>query len=295
MGQRIIRLEETGSTNDDAKRLAREGAPEGTVIVAERQTAGRGRHGRRWFAPPGTALTFSVILRPPVAFGQAPLLAFLAAAAVREAAEAALAESTPGAAENEHGQGRRWTEPVLVKWPNDVVVGGRKLCGVLVETSAAETAAGPARLPWCVVGVGVNVNQREEDFPAPLRGQATSLRCLAGREFDRERLLRHILAGMERRYQVIAARGFQELLDETRRWSATVGRPVQVLEADGSAWDGFAVDIGDDGALLVRPAGADDGRLVALYAADVSVRPAAAEKKPDLERAEAPAAPEAAF
>lgn len=254
---RIVRLKETGSTNDDAKRLAREGAPEWTVVVAERQTAGRGRRGRSWITPPGLALTFSVVLRPSIAPKRAPLLVLLAAAAVREAAEEALARTG-----KDH-------EPVLVKWPNDVVVGSRKLCGVLVETSAESN-----RVLWCVVGVGVNVNQREDDFPPRLREQATSFRLLAGQAQDREGLLKRILHGMKTRYDRVLRAGFDELLAETRRWSATVGRRVRVYEANDAHWDGFAVDIGYDGALLVRPDEPADGGVVAVHAAEVSVREA---------------------
>lgn len=274
---RLVRLQETGSTNDDAKRMAREGAPEGTIVVAERQTAGRGRRGRSWVAPPGTALMLSVILRPPVAPVQAPLLVFLAAAAVREAAEELLAETARESASTP-------PEPLLIKWPNDVVAGGRKLCGVLVETSAE-----PERVHWCVVGVGVNVNQRAEDFPPSLREQATSLRLLAGAPLDRDAVLERIVRGMERRYQEAVGSGLTSLVAEARRYSATLGRPVRVHQADGVHWDGVAVDIRDDGALLVRAEGAHGG-VVPVYAADVSVRTATGEKTRGA--TDAPLAPE---
>lgn len=280
---RIVRLDETGSTNDDAKQLARAGAPEGTVVVAERQTAGRGRRGRSWITPPGTALTFSVVLRPDIAPTQVPLLVFLAAAAVRQAAEEVLEEAAGGAPGPD----------VLIKWPNDVVVENRKLCGILVETNADRD-----QVHWCIVGIGVNVNQQADEFPPDLRQQATSLRQLAGGPVDKDALLSRILSGLASLYETALNDRFAGLLAEVRRWSATLGRSVRVYEADGSWWDGIAEEIRDDGALLVRPdvafspardaSGVDspapasdasrrshrateDG-LVAVYAADVSVR-----------------------
>lgn len=280
----IIRLEKTSSTNDVAKQEARAGAPEGVVVVADHQTAGRGRRGRSWVTPPGTALMFSVLLRPPIEPRQAPLLVFLAAAAVREVVADGIGDlvEANGAALDE------FSDRVLIKWPNDVVVDGRKVCGVLVELSADA-----GRVQWCVVGVGVNVNQLPDDFPPELSGQATSMRAVTGRSWDREALLDHILAGMARRYRHVLKHGFDDLLAEVRRYSATIGKHVRVFEADGSHWDGLAVDVQDDGALLVQAMpgvgmgrkadprsgltgghGAGEGveGLIPVYAADVSVR-----------------------
>lgn len=274
--RRIIHLKETSSTNDVAKQEARAGAPEGTVIVAEHQTAGRGRRGRTWVTPPGTALTFSVVLRPPVEPRQAPLLVFLAAAAVREVVAELIASNRRAAGEgadaarrdgrtaadggvddSPHAAAHVATHPdrerVLIKWPNDVVVDGRKVCGVLVELNAD-----PGRVQWCVVGVGVNVNQLPDDFPVELRGQATSIRMVTGCRLEREPLLRDILAGMVRRYEHMLRHGFDELLAEVRSYSATIGKHVRVHESDGSHWDGLALDVQKDGALLIRPS-ADRG------------------------------------
>lgn len=274
---RIIYVPETPSTNDVAKREARAGAPEGTVVTTNYQTAGRGRRGRSWVSPPGTALAFSVVLRPPIQPRQASLLVFLAATAVREA----VVELLPASARRGSADPGAWPdESALIKWPNDVVVGGRKLSGVLVEMSAELD-----RVHWCVVGVGVNVNQLPGHFPPGLREAAASLRWLAGRQVPRALLLQRILAGMARRYHRVLQGGFDELLAETRRWSATIGRHVRIHEADGTYWDGRAHDIQDDGALLVYPTshgpgatrpGRGTGRAgetpVAVYAADVSVR-----------------------
>jgi len=194
-------------------------------------------------------LWFSVLLRPDILPRQGPSLAFLAAAAVREAVAAA------------------GGTPVFIKWPNDVVAGdGGKLAGILVEMDATQS-----RIRHCIVGVGVNVNQREEDFPPELRAEAVSVRQLSGSPLDRVALLRAILAGFASRYSVVVSEGFGPLLDEVRRHSATVGRTVRVLETTGEAWDGRAVAIQDDGALLVEPLAGGAAR--AVYAADVSIRP----------------------
>src|SRR5690606_21776614 len=166
-------------------------------------------------------------LRPTFPARQAPLLALVAAAAVREAVAA-----TAGV-------------PVLVKWPNDVVAeDGRKLSGILVEMEADGDV-----IRHCVVGIGVNVNQASDDFPPEVRATATAVGLLAGGPVARVPLLRAILAGFEARYRRVLADGFGALLDEVRRHSATLGRCVRVVETGGEAWDGRAVAILDDGAL----------------------------------------------
>lgn len=255
---RVVYLSETSSTNDVAKQQARAGAPEGTVVVADYQTCGRGRRSRGWVSPPGAGLAFSLVLRPSIHPRQTPLLVFLAAAAVRQAVAELVSRRDGGDTVD--------SEPVAIKWPNDVVVDGRKLCGVLVELNAELD-----RVHWCVIGVGLNVNQIQADFPPDLQEQATSVRIVTGRRARRVPLFQQILAGIAQRYDRALKHGFAELLAETRRFSATIGHDVGILEADGKKWYGRALDLAPDGALLVRPA--DRGHPVAVYAADVSVRP----------------------
>lgn len=244
---RLLQFDQLPSTNDHLRQLSREGAPEGTVVLADHQTAGRGRRGRRWSSPPGVGLWFSVLLRPSRPAREAPLYALLAAAAVR----AAVQEVTG--------------VPARIKWPNDVVVGHAKLAGILAEVE------GPVSHPACILGIGLNVNQTEEHFLPELRGQATSLRLAAGRAFARETLLHAILQHLGPRYQQALHEGFAPLLDEVARHSATLGRPVLVTDTDRT-WPGLAVGLAPDGALLVRPRGGSEP--VAVYAADVSIRPA---------------------
>lgn len=241
-----------GSTNDVAKALAKKGAAQGTIVITERQTRGRGRRGRAWETGAGQSLLFSVLLRPEFPPRQAPLLVFLAAAAVRHALQPYV--------------------PAFIKWPNDVVAeDGRKLCGILVEMDAEHD-----RVRHCIVGIGLNVNQRSQDFPAPLRPEAASVRELYGKPVDRRQLLHSLLHQFALRYEAAVRTNpadFTGVLAEARRHSATIGRAVRVHEQGGADWYGRAVDIRADGALLVRPVDASaDAGPVPVFAADVSIR-----------------------
>ena len=220
----------TGSTNADLLARAAGGEPEGAVLAAEQQSAGRGRLGRVWVSPPRAALTFSVLLRPALVprarLGWLPLLAGVAvAAAVRDVAAV----------------------DAQLKWPNDVLAGPGKLAGILAE------AAGDA----VVVGIGVNVSTGPAELPPPGPGAlaATSLRLEGSPSLDRTRLLAGILAGLERRYRTWSAvLGDTErsgLRAEYTRLCATLGRRVRVELPGGRALDGLAAGVDADGRLLV--------------------------------------------
>ena len=220
----------TGSTNADLLARAAAGEPQGAVLVAEQQNAGRGRLGRTWIAPPRAALTFSVLLRPDRVLrprlGWLPLLTGVAvAAAVRDVAAV----------------------DARLKWPNDVLAGQGKLAGILAE------AAGDA----VVAGIGLNVSAGPDDLPPPGPGAlpATSLRLLGSPQLDRTRLLAAILAGLERRY-----RAWSEVFGDTERSGlraeytglcATLGQPVRVELPGGRHLDGLAAGVDPDGRLLV--------------------------------------------
>jgi BirA family biotin operon repressor/biotin-[acetyl-CoA-carboxylase] ligase len=224
------------STNRLLLADAARGAPEGTVAVADEQTAGRGRLGRSWHAPRGASLLASVLLRPGVTPAQRPLLTLAAAVAACDAV-GALAAIDAG-----------------VKWPNDVVVGDRKLAGILAE------AAGDA----VVVGMGLNVHW--DAFPPDLAATATACNLCASRPVARE----DVLEAWLRAFDVHLAR-LGEVVREAARRSATLGRRVRVQVA-GEAFEGHAVDLDPDGRLVVRR---DDGASVAVAAADVfHLRPA---------------------
>jgi BirA family biotin operon repressor/biotin-[acetyl-CoA-carboxylase] ligase len=235
-GADAIRLGEVGSTQTEARRLAEAGAPEGTLVWAEHQTRGRGRLGRRWLDEPGASLLLSIVLRPRVDPGRLPQLSLVAGVAVAEAIRA------------ECGL------PAALQWPNDVTVAGRKAGGIL-----AESFVGPDGAPVVILGIGLNVNQTA--MPGELGDRATSLRLEAGRPFDRERLLAALQERLLGWYRRWLAEGFGGVREAWRALSATLGRRV---ERDGEA--GVAVDLGADGALLVRTDAGAVARWVAVEA-----------------------------
>ncbi len=270
LGVPIERHESIGSTNDEVFRRAAEGAPEGLVVVAGTQTAGRGRMGRSWWDSPGASLSFSILLRPKIPLPQYPLLALAVACAVAEAGTEISGE------------------PLDVKWPNDVVHRGRKLCGVLAESrvsggvpspsvsSHSGPSAGPLPPgPPVVIGAGVNVNQRESDFPPELRERATSLRIVGGEGEEihaaqvvrathtiaLDTLLAAILHRLER-YVGLAGEG-----DPSRLWNQVtqrLPRPGTAIsvQSGGRRIDGTVEGITETGALRLRERGRDDVTIV---------------------------------
>lgn len=233
-----------GSTNDEAARLAAGGAPEGTLVVADRQRAGRGRRGRSWTSAGGVGLWCSLLLSPPTPAGPGFLTQLLGAA---------LARAIRGAT----------GVPVLLAWPNDLVVsapgrGLRKLGGILCEVPR-----GAARPGLLVAGFGVDVNHA--GFPPPLRAVATSLRLERGRTVHRCALLKDMLREIERDWVAAAGGGESLVLGQVRRLSATLGRRVR-LRLEGRLLEGTAADLADDGALIVT---ADDGSSHAVRSGDV--------------------------
>jgi BirA family transcriptional regulator, biotin operon repressor / biotin---[acetyl-CoA-carboxylase] ligase len=264
---------ETGSTNSDLLALARDGAPEGTVLVADHQSEGRGRQGRSWVAPPGSSLLVSVLLRPPAPLAGATTMA--ASVALVDAVEEVAGGAGPGEVQG-------WV-PHL-KWPNDVVVRGsgrhaeeRKLAGILAESDwpAGSTIAAGWREPAAheraavVVGAGVNVNWPEPgapgtgELPPDVAERATALNWLTGRQHGRAELLHAYLRGLEQLYgRMLEERSPQAILAAWRERSATLGRVVRVdLGADEV--EGTAIDITDEGHLVVDAAsgsGREGGR-----------------------------------
>ena len=233
------------STNDRCARLAREGAPEGLLVVADSQTGGRGRMGRSWFSPAGQNLYLSLLLRPPMPAHRLPPLTLIAGAAIGEVLARALADS-----------GAR---PRL-KWPNDVEVDRadgqtRKLAGILTEMATERE-----QIRHVVLGIGINVNQAT--FPAELDGRATSLARLSGRAHDRTRLLAALLDALEPAWdQALRDGGAAGLA----RWRALAGlpRPCRVSRPHGDApLAGTAVDVDAEGALLFQDAAGQMQRML---------------------------------
>jgi BirA family biotin operon repressor/biotin-[acetyl-CoA-carboxylase] ligase len=247
------------STQDRARQLAHDGAPEGAVVVAEEQTAGRGRMGRTWDAPAGSSLLLSILLRPPIAPAYGALITAACSLAVLDAAEALF--------------GLR----LSVKWPNDIIVPPgeppiagaryRKLAGILTETATVGD-----RLSYCTVGIGINCNLDPAVLPSPLVAPA-SLSAELGRPIDRASLLCHLLLHTERRYTTLtdptSADGVDSIRDEWMARMATLGQPVTV---NGGDWQlqGTAESVDTFGALVVRDLA---GRLHTVHAADVTLRP----------------------
>jgi BirA family transcriptional regulator, biotin operon repressor / biotin---[acetyl-CoA-carboxylase] ligase len=242
LGQVLHAYDEIDSTSDRAKELADDGAAHGEVVIAERQTAGRGRRGRAWVSPPRRNLYLSAILRPELPPARAPELTLVASLAVCDALRQA------GVAAG-------------IKWPNDLLVGDRKIAGILLEL-----AAEPDRVHWVVLGVGVNVNAKPEDFPEELRSEATSILIERGEPAPRALFAAALLSGLEAWLDVHAEQGFAPIRDAWRARSVTLGREV-LVRADGREIVGTAEDIDEQGALLVR----DAGRQHRILAGDVQL------------------------
>lgn len=242
LGHPIYLYMQVGSTNAEAKRLAAGGAPEGLLVIAEEQTAGQGRAGRHWHTPPHTALALSLVLRPTLAAAHGMRLVMLAGLAACEAIE-------------------QVTQlPVQLKWPNDVLVNGKKVGGILVESGLTGTT-----LDYAVVGLGLNVNFSPD--PALVAFPATGLAAEAGHPIDRVRLLRALLARFEVHYPMLTTQ--PEQLHAA--WAARLTllhTPIVVHTATG-ATAGEAEGVDPAGQLLVR---STDGALLRVAAGDVRLR-----------------------
>jgi BirA family transcriptional regulator, biotin operon repressor / biotin---[acetyl-CoA-carboxylase] ligase len=220
IGRRIVHLEATTSTNTVARQLAEEGAEEGTVVVAETQTRGKGRLGRQWVTQPGGAW-LSVILKPGIDPAHAAGITLLAAVSVTKTL-------------------REWGVEAAIKWPNDVLVNGKKICGILTEMSA-ETDV----VSFIVLGIGVNLNN---DVPLET---ATTLKAELGQKVDRVKFVQALLESLEEDYLTFKEQGFTPILWSWRRYSDTLGRPVEVTY-QGEIIRGVAQDVSDNGALNVK-------------------------------------------
>ena len=239
IGTSLICTGETDSTNTLAYRLAEEGAPEGTVVIADAQSRGKGRLGRQWESPAGVNLYCSIVLRPPIMPLHAPQLTFLSAVAVAEAIERSAGLSP------------------VIKWPNDVLVNGFKVAGMLNEMSA-ETE----RVDFLVLGIGVNINMRRDQFPPDLRHPASSLAIEAGHEVGRLSFARAFLESLDAHYERYLAEGYGPLRQAWLGRSAVMGRRVRV-GGHGEETRGTVEGIDEIGALLLRTASGDLERVLA--------------------------------
>jgi len=239
IGKKVIAYPSLSSTNDIAKREAKKGAREGTVILAEEQTAGRGRLKRAWLSPKGS-IALSIILHPTPT--QLPYLIMVASLAVARCIEKV------GGLETQ------------IKWPNDVLIKGKKVCGILIESDVRGSA-----VDYAVIGIGINVNLKPTDFPE-IAATATSLAQELGREISRREMIRCLLVEAENLY--LALPEGDTVFREWRDRLVTLGKEVELISGKTS-YQGVAESVASDGSLLLRQ---PDGNLIKIVAGDVSLR-----------------------
>lgn len=238
LGRAVHHFESVGSTQHIARDLAERGEPHGTIVVAEEQTQGRGRMGRAYSCPPG-GIWCTVLLRGPLRASQAPLVGLAAGVSVARA----IASETSFAP--------------LLKWPNDVQVAGKKVCGILTELAAEEHA-----VHYLLVGIGINANFALADLPGELQTIATTLENEAGAPISRARLLQSVLLNLEGLYASLREGDTTSIVDGWRQEPNMLGQRVRVQRWDEQL-EGIAVDLAEDGALVVQVDGGAEVRVVA--------------------------------
>ena len=244
VGRKVCYFASIDSTNQYAKKAGEENEPEGLLAVADEQTAGKGRSGRHWTTPPGTTIAMTLLLRPKIAPERISMVTLVMGMVVAKACR------------------DLYGVDAKIKWPNDVVLGGKKLCGILTELSAELMAVN-----YIVIGVGINVNLRE--FPEEIRSTATSLALELGHDVNRAELIAAVLDRFETYYEAfLAAQDLSGLMEEYNAMLVNTGRGVRVLEP-GNEYTGTALGIDELGRLLV---GKEDASVEKVYAGEVSVR-----------------------
>jgi len=224
----ILHLKETDSTNLQAKNLAAEGAPEGTLVVAEHQHSGRGRKGRTWFSPPGIGIYSSLILRPAISPTEAPGITLMTAVAAVEAVIALTGI------------------PARIKWPNDIMVKNRKLAGILTEISTEMDS-----VDFIIVGFGMNVNTPADDFPSDIKEIATSVYAETGKHFPRVKMLQTYLKNFEIHYETFKKEGFSGIREKWKAFTEIIGKKVTVRKVAGEI-TGKVVDVDHEGVLILQ-------------------------------------------
>ena len=265
MARSLYYYDKTDSTNLRIRQLAEEGAPEGTLAVADMQTAGRGRRGRGWISPSGMNIYMSLLLKPAIPASDASMITLIAAMAVAGAVRDIPEASIGGMADTSTGVSGTPAD-IKIKWPNDIVVGGRKVCGILTEMDLdGET------IRDVIVGIGINVNQdSREEFPEEIRETASSLRIELGTgEIDRSALIARIMDLFEKEYdEFIKCGDLSFMKDRYNDMLAGLGGQVRVLDPK-CEYTGMSRGMDERGQLLVET---DDGVIRPVYAGEVSVR-----------------------
>ena len=244
-GKHIDYAKKVSSTNQIAKQKATLGCPEGTVVIAEQQTSGRGRLGRKWVSPPETGIWMSILLRPRISPAKAPFITIMAALATVRGIE----EVT----------GIR----ASIKWPNDILIEKRKVCGILTEIHAEME-----QIHYIVAGIGINVNQHAEDFPSEISDTAGSIAMVTGKSVQRREIAIKVLEHFEKLYVAKDALSTQKLIEEYKRYSLTLGQQIKVIWQD-EILEGKAIGLTDTGELLVQK---EDGQKITVFSGEVSVR-----------------------
>lgn len=244
IGRKIYYFPELESTNIIAKEKAthkEEGVNEGTIVIAERQSAGKGRLGRNWFSPAG-GIWLSMILYPQLSPSYIPRITLMTAVAVVKAIERCTKIKTQ------------------IKWPNDILINEKKVCGILTEMSAELDL-----INWVVVGIGVNVNIKQQEFPENIRERTTSLKEALRKEISRVRLVQMFLKEFERYYELLKKREISLILKEWKSYSHTLGKKIRV-DMGERIITGEAVDINEEGALILKK---EDGELVEIISGTI--------------------------
>lgn len=245
IGKNIIYFENTASTNQEARQLASGGVPHGTLVVAEEQNKGKGRLGREWFSPKGAGIWCTLVLRPDISPVEAPPVTMLAAVAASVSVE-------------------KITGVRLgIKWPNDLLYEGKKVCGVLTEMNADMD-----KVSYLLVGIGINVNIDTTDFSEELRDTATSLKIIKNNKVSRKEILKQFLLEFECFYKQWLGSGFEQVLEEWKKRSVSLNRPV-LVSTSKELWEGWAEDVDSEGGLLLR---LKDGSIKRFIYGEVTLR-----------------------
>jgi BirA family transcriptional regulator, biotin operon repressor / biotin---[acetyl-CoA-carboxylase] ligase len=243
-GKSVHYEESVESTQKIAHRLAGDGAAEGTLVVAEEQTFGKGRLSRSWHSPKYTGIWMSLILKPNIPFQQAPQLTLLAAVAVAKAIGEATGLITG------------------IKWPNDILINQKKVTGILTELQAEAD-----RIHSVIIGIGINVNQTVDDFPEELRQKASSLFIESGGTVSRAKLIQHIMVTMEKLYKLYLDKGFAPIKILWESYAVSLGKEIKASTLTETIY-GKALGITDEGVLLLED---DNGRIHTIYSADIEL------------------------
>jgi BirA family transcriptional regulator, biotin operon repressor / biotin---[acetyl-CoA-carboxylase] ligase len=241
VGNKIFVFEKIDSTNACARTLGDVDTPEGAVVIADFQTNGRGRLGRQWISEPESNILFSVLLRPTLKVELAGLLTLYASVAVARAIEQCIGKK------------------VECKWPNDLLLQGKKFCGILLENSFQQSGLG-----YAVVGVGINVNQRV--LPSEIADRATSLACDTGKEYDRKKVFQAVLTEMDVLYTSAGKGDFSLVVSEWTKRCTMFGKGVNVQQHEHMI-EGTALRLNHDGGLVISA----NGREQTVYAGDVTL------------------------